>query len=239
MIKKRLIRCVQCSALTLFSSMDRSPEYDNDQGEWKVLERDDEAAFIQRHQGHRLEELHVIKDSLISHQRYLEPLRTSYFEASNGKERFVVKRFRKSVSDPQSYELVPGKLHLTPTQLRIDGRNIQKELESVFSPLHLFAEKIHYYVRQLEETVSHVDPNELKRVPFESHNPSVRHFYLNGGVVDEVSARASKFFNRTDVKRLDQFVRQNLKDDLFMAVAKIEFRVDRTVKKEQPKNIAS
>ena len=226
MTKKHLIRCIECSELGLLSPVDQSPEYDNDQGEWSVTERDDKAAFLERHQGHRLEELQIIEDSAISHEDYGEPVGASYFEATNGQERFVVKRFRKSVSDPQGYELIPGKLHRTLVELHVDERAILKELEEAFSPRRLSLDKIRVYVKQLEETVSALDPGELEAVPFEGHNPSVRYFYLDEGVVDRVSERAFQHLCRADVKILDAFLRENLADDLFMAAGRIRFRVD-------------
>lgn len=219
--------------------MDQSPEYYNDQGEWKVLERDDQAAFMQAHQGHQLEELHVIEDSLISHQNYVEPTRTSYFEATNEKQRFVVKKFRKSIFDPQSYELFAGKLHLTPTELVIDGIAIQRELERVFSPFHLSSEKIHHFVKQLEKIVSHLNPGKLKRVPFESHNPSVWYFYLDEGVLEKVLKNSLGFLTKGDVKLLDKFVRKNLEDDLFMAMAKVEFQIESNAEEKKSKMIWS
>lgn len=226
MIEKQLIRCTRCNALALFSSMDQSPEYYKSQGKWVVLERDDQALFLQAHRGHRLEPLHVIEDSLISHQDYGEPVGISYFEATNGKQRFVVKRFRKSVFDSQRYELIPGNLRFTPTELHVDGRAIQRELERVFSPFHLTSKKIRHFVKQLESFVSHLTPGELKRSPFESHNPSLWCFTLGKGILEKALKNSSEFLTRRERERLNGFVLNDLQDDLFMAMAKVEFQID-------------
>jgi hypothetical protein len=232
-IEKQLVRCTQCNTLTLFSPMDQIPEYQQKRGKWKIQDRDDRASFMQNHRGHQLEELHVIEDSFISHQAYVEPVKTSYFEATNGKQRFVVKKFRKSIFDSQCYELIAGKLRLTPTELRIDSSAIQKELERVFSPSPLSSKKVGYFVKQLEATVSNLSPGDLRRVPFASHNPSVWSCYLDEWVLEKVLNSSSKFLTEEEIRCLDEFVRKNLEDNLFMAVTKVEFQIEtRVVDKE-------
>jgi hypothetical protein len=47
------------------------------------------------HHGHRLENLKIIEDSFVSEKAYSEPIKTSFFKATNGKEKFVVKKFRE------------------------------------------------------------------------------------------------------------------------------------------------
>ncbi len=226
MIEKQLIRCVRCNALALFSSVDRSPEYRWEQGKWKVLERDDQAQFLQAHRGHELEKLRIVKDSFISRQNYLEPVGTSYFEAISGEQCVVVKRSRETILAPQRYELIPGRLRLTPGELRIDGSAIQKAFEREFSCLQLPPDKVNRFVQQLEETVSRLNPEELKRVPFESHNPSLWYFYLDGGVVDRVLEKSMEFLNKREVSGVDEFLRKNLEEPLFMAVAEIDFQIE-------------
>lgn len=232
MIHKQLMRCARCNALALFSPLDQTPEYQTNGEKVTVLERDDHASFMETHRGHPLEELHDTEDSLISYQDYVEPMRTSYFEVTNGEQRFVVKKFRKSIFDPMSYELIAGKLHLIPTKLTIDGVAIQRELEAVFPPHHLSSEKIHGYVNRLEETVSHLSLRALKRAPFESHNPSVWYFMLDQAVLDEVLESCSRFLTKRERRCFDEFVRKNLEDELFMPVAKVKFRIESPLEDE-------
>jgi hypothetical protein len=233
MIHKQLMRCVRCNALALFSPLDQTPEYRTNGERLRVLKRDDRASFMKVHRGHSLEELHVIEDSLISHQDYLEPMRTSYFEATNGKVRFVVKRFRRSVFDPMSYELIAGKLRLIPTKLSIDDVAIQRELERALSPLHLSSERIHGFVRQLDRIVSHLNPRDLNRTPFESHNPSVWYFTLDKAILDKVLGSCSRFLSKRERRYLHEFVLPNLEDELFMPMAKVDFRIESAMEEKQ------
>jgi hypothetical protein len=227
MPKKQLVWCVQCNALALFSSLDQAPEYEKQNGEWQVLEKDDQAAFMSAHRGHHLEELHAIEDSFMSDGNYIEPIKTSYFEATNGKQRFVVKKVRKRIHDPQRYELIPGKLGLTLRKPSIDTLAIQRQLERESSTRHLSSKKIHGFVSQLAEAVSHLNPDDLRRAPFESPNPSTRYFIVEERIVEEVLERSSQFLTKKEAKLLGEYVRKNLGEPLLMAVVKIEFRVEK------------
>ena len=226
MMTKELVRCIRCNVVVLFSPLDRSPEYWIDSGTWKAVERDDQQAFMEAHRGHPMERLKILDDTFISSQSYREPVKTCYFEATNGKERFLVKRFRKSVLDPLQYVLVPGRLHISPMGLRVDGAAIQKELEQSLSSLHLSRQKIGHFVWELEQLVSRTEPGKLTRVPYESHHPALWYYYLEEPLVAEALERASSFLARTDVERLGAFVRQHLTDDPFLAVAHVHFHVE-------------
>ena len=235
MMKKELVRCIQCNAVALFSPLDRSPEYRIDSGTWKVVERDDRQAFMDTHRRHPLERLKVLDDTFISSQNYREPVKTCYFEATNGKERFLLKRFRKSALDPLRYELVPGRLCISPIGLRVDGAAIQKELERAVSGVPLSRQKIGHFVRELEQLVSRTEPGELIRVPYESHHPAVWYYYLDEPLVARALERASRFLARTDVQRMGAFMRQHLTEDPFLAVAQVHFHVENHRQGQKPR----
>ena len=221
--KDRLIYCVQCNAVALFSSLDRAPEYVHDQGNWMVIDRDDQDAFIKEHRGHHLEELQPVPGSFVSSQKYIEPVKTAYFEATSGKKRFVVKKFRKSISDPMSYEIVRGSLVVTPQRLQIDGFSIQKQLERILSPFS--PQKIRLFVGELRKIVSGLDPKDCKRLPFESHNPSVWYFSLDRSVWEKALELSSTFLARDESRRLDAVIQSTFDRDTLVAFSQVEITV--------------
>ncbi|NIO05717.1 MAG: hypothetical protein GTN74_14260 [Proteobacteria bacterium] len=226
MTKKPLTWCVQCNVLALFSPLDQAPEYHNEEGQWKVVERDDQAAFMHAHRRHHLEELYPIEGSFISSQDYAEPTKTSYFEVTNGRQRFVVKRVRKSILDAQRYELIPGKLRLKPSKPRIDCPALQRELAREFAR-HMSSAKIDRFVQNLAEAVSYLDPRKLKRAPFESHNPSLWYFILDQRILGRILRSSSQSFTEREVKLLQEFFRRNQEDPGFMAAATVEFQIEK------------
>ncbi len=226
MTKKALTWCVQCNVLALFSPLDRAPEYHNEGGQWKVIERDDQAAFMHAHRGHHLEELYPIEGSFISSQDYAEPTKTSYFEVTNGRQRFVVKKVRKSILDTQRYELIPGKLRLRLSKPSIDCPTLQKELAREFAR-QMSSAKIDRFVHDLAEAVSCLNPRKLKRAPIESHNPSTWYFILDQGILGRILRSSPQSFTEREVELVQEFFRRNYEDPGFMAAAKVEFQIEK------------
>jgi len=227
-IEKGLIRCVQCNAVAMVTPFDQTPEYTRVGGNWEIAEMDDRARFLEKHEGHRLEELRILQDSFISRQDYLEPVKTAFFEATNGKEFFVIKRERKSISEPQIYELIQGRLIFTPTDLRIDKAGLQEELEKEFPPPSLISKKIKYFVKELQRAVSLLDAGSLKRVPFEGSNPSVWYYYIGEGTLEEVFTHSSEMLSKAEAKAIRAFLTKNLQaDPVFWISARVNFTVVR------------
>jgi hypothetical protein len=225
MKEKRLVRCTQCDRLALFSPFDRVPEYHKTGERWKTLERDDRALFLAAHREHQLEELRIIEDSFISSQPYAEPVKTTYFEATNGKQRFVVRKSRRTISEPQRYELVPGRLDFTATEPHIERASIQRLLQLAFSPTSLSLTKIRDFVSHLELLVSRLDPKGLRRACFESHTPSMRYHYLDLNVVEKAVKNMSVRLSRDERYRLQDFVQKHLEDEVFMIKVRIRFEI--------------
>ena len=108
---QKLIRCTCCNEVI--------PSYEDfgDFGgesilpgvEWASDDLDEQKAFARRHAGHPTEELRVDPDTVVSDKPAMDPVRTSFVEATNGIDTFVIKRVRQSLDRPVSYELLPGR----------------------------------------------------------------------------------------------------------------------------------
>ena len=105
----QLIHCKNCDAIFMKTPFDQSPEYKRDLGQhpenFRSMERDDFQEFLIHHHGHQLENLKIIEDSFVSEKPYSEPTKTSFFKATNGKEKFVIKKFREKINEPLKYHL--------------------------------------------------------------------------------------------------------------------------------------
>ena len=127
----RWIRCVECNEVAHITDYDCSPQYHCDKNLEEVIERpmDDTRNFMVKHRHHKMEELYIIKDSFMSEGAYVEPLKVSYFDATNGKERFVIKRWRESINNPLQYELIPGYVK-TAVNLEVQSDEIRRQIRS-------------------------------------------------------------------------------------------------------------
>ncbi len=112
----QLIRCINCDKIFLKTPFDLSPGYDSSSHlcseSFRSVEKDDFEEFLRNHRGHQLEDLEIIKESFVSDKPYAEPIKISYFKATNGKENFVIKKFRERIDQPLTYQLIAGVIWL-------------------------------------------------------------------------------------------------------------------------------
>ncbi len=106
---EKLIRCTQCNKVI--------PQYKGygDFGksstlpgvEWSTEDLDEQREFFMDHGGHLLEEILVDPETFFGDPPSFAPTRVVYLEASNGKDRFLIKRVKKGLSYAAVYELIP------------------------------------------------------------------------------------------------------------------------------------
>jgi len=106
---EKLIRCTQCNKVI--------PQYNGygDFGEsstlpgveWSPEDLDGQKDFFRDHGDHLLEVILVDPETFLSDPPSFDPTRVAYLEASNGKDRFLIKRVKKGLSHPAVYELIP------------------------------------------------------------------------------------------------------------------------------------
>jgi len=104
-IIKKLIRCSTCNQVI--------PDYEGygvtqDKSlpgvEWSNADLAKAQEFLRTHSGHTLEELSIESDSLTSEKPDYEPIRITYFLASNSHRRkFLIRRTRKALDQSLSY----------------------------------------------------------------------------------------------------------------------------------------
>ena len=134
-MESRLLRCTECNEIINMTEHDFSAEYHYDKKKDCFLElvRNDREPFITKHKSHKVEELKVNRASYISDCSYSEPLKTSYFETTNGREDFVIKRWRDKIESPLRYEIVKGYIEVTNKSV-VHGENIIKQIQTEINP---------------------------------------------------------------------------------------------------------
>lgn len=181
---KRLLRCIDCGEGFMKTPHDQCPQYEYDPDDpsepIQVIENDDFQEFLKAHQGHRLEDLEIIEGSFVSEKAYLEPVKISYFKATNSKkEKFVVKRSKEKIGEEVRYQVIPGDYFLECTGVIVQSEEITKQLKTEFRT-HPFSEiKILEFLK-LYERISHdIDVKKLERVHEESSHPLEEFFKMD------------------------------------------------------------
>ena len=233
----QLIHCINCDTIFLRTPFDRQPEYGgerlNSLRESPEIEKDDFQDFLRNHRGHQLEDLKIIEDSFVSEKPYSEPVKISYFKATNGRENFVIKKFRERVSEPLKYQLIQGDYFLKCIDLQIQTEILRKQLEKEFKPpfpqSHIAA-----FLQLCQHLVKNLDVNDLERVPEESPCPLEIYYKMDDFSLMYLLRNCRSIFKGKAYSAIEGFIQRH-KDDgvlLLKAMWKVEIIEKRASKKE-------
>jgi hypothetical protein len=231
----QLIHCINCNEIYLRTPFDQTPEY-----AWEALtslretqgiEKDDFQDFLRNHRGHQLEDLKIIEDSFVSEKPYAEPVKISYFKATNGRENFVVKRFRERIDQPLKYQLIRGDYSLKCIDLQIQSEAIQKQLEREMKP-SLTQTQIDTFLRVVQQVGKRLDVKTLERVPEESPYPLEIYYKMDDVSLMYLLRNCRNLFKGKTYAEIEGFVHRHQEDGVLLL--KAIYRVE-ILEMRQPK----
>ncbi|OGP65373.1 MAG: hypothetical protein A2169_07195 [Deltaproteobacteria bacterium RBG_13_47_9] len=231
-----LIRCVNCDAILFKTPFDQWPEYEfgpnSSPGSFRTIEKDDYQDFLRNHQGHRLEELTIIDDSFVSEKPYIEPVKVSYFKATNGSESFVIKKYRKNIANPLEYKLIYGDFHLKCLSIEVLSEEIKKQLLAECPGLS--EEKAESFIRICQDIPKVVDIKNLEKVPEESSHPLEIYYQMDDVTGAHLLRRCRNAFQGKEYLDIEDFINRHRDNSvlLFKAIHKIEIAEVSKPKKE-------
>jgi hypothetical protein len=231
------IHCITCDAVFHKTPYDQMPEH-----EWggkdspdrvRTVERDDYKDFLQDHQGHRLEELQVLEGSFMGTGDYREPVKTSYWKATNGKERFVIKGSRKDIHEPLRYQLIRGDYQVKCISLEIQSREITRQLEIEFRANPLSQKKITAFLHLVQEITQGLEAAHLERVPEESLNPLEIYYQMDDVHTAFLLRRCRKIFDREEFEGVQEFVHHHREDGVLLLRGKHQIQMVEVARAEE------
>jgi hypothetical protein len=167
--------------------------------------------------------LKIIEDSYISEKAYSEPVKTSFFKATNGREKFVIKKFRERIDEPLKYQLIPGDYSLKCIDVKIQSEEISKQLEREATP-PLSQDKIGAFLGAMMAVAKDMDVSDLEKFPEETHHPLEFYYKMDDVHVMHLLTRCRSIFKEQEYLAIEAFVHRH-KDDgtlLLKATHKIE-----------------
>jgi len=223
----QLIRCKNCDEIFMRTPFDHHPEYTFDSGRpygtFKTIETDDYQKFLTHHQGHQLENLEIIEDSFVSGQAYSEPIKTSYFKATNGKEKFVIKRFREKIDEPLKYLSIPEDYSLKCAAIKVQSGEISKQLKKELNPPPS-QNQIDAFLKLCYMIAENIAVNDLERIPEESPYPLEIYHRIDDIHLMYLLRNCRNIFKGKEYSTIEEFIHRH-KDDgvlLFKATFKIQ-----------------
>ena len=215
---------------------DQYPEYefgsDRSLDNFRSVGRDDFQQFLIHHHGHRLENLKIIEDSFISEKAYYEPVKASFFKATNGKEKFVVKKFRDKIDEPLKYALIPGDYSLKCITVEIPSEEIEKQLKRELK--HLLSQgKIDAFLKLYRAIVEDIHIEDLERIPEESHHPLEIYYKIDEVRLMYLLRNCRNIFKGQEYSAMEDFIHRHKDDGVLLLKATYQIQLSGTAKPEK------
>jgi hypothetical protein len=229
----QLIHCKTCDEVFMKTPFDGSPVYDiateRSLENYRWVETDDYQDFMIHHQGHQLEHLKIIEDSFVSEKDYSEPVKTCFFKATNGKEKFVIKKFRERIDEPLKYQLISGDYSLKCTAIEIQSDQISKQLKAEIKP-PLSQGNIDAFLKLYRAIAENVEIKDLERIPEESQCPLEIYYRLDDIRLMYLLRNCRNIFKGQEYSAIEEFIYRQKDDGVLLLKATYKIRLTEIVK---------
>lgn len=233
----RFLRCIDCDEGFMRTPFNRLPEYEYDpahpSGPVQVTEKNDLREFLISHRGHRLEYLKIIEDSFVSEKGYLEPVKASYFKATNkSNEKFVIKRFRETIEEKHRYQIIPGDYFLECVGVEVQSEEITKQLEMEFKKHPFSQTQISRFVKLYKRIVRGINIKNLERSQESSH--PLEEFYK----MDDISLyyllrNCRNIFKGKEYSYIEDFISRHKDDGVLLLKVRYKIQIIEEPKTEK------
>lgn len=232
----QLIHCKNCNDIFMKTPFDQYPEYEWDPDRlpenFRSNERDDLQDFLIHHHGHQLENLKVLEDSFVSEKAYSEPVKTSYFKATNGKENFVIKKFRENIDEPLKYQVVSGDFSLKCTAIEIQWEEIFKQLKREIKP-PLSQTQMEAFLKLYRHLFKNIDVDDLERVPEDSPHPLEIYYKINDVHLMYLLRNCRNIFKGQEYSAMEEFIHRHKDDGVLLLKATYKIQLTEGAKKKK------
>jgi hypothetical protein len=215
---------------------DQYPEYTFDPGRsfetFRSIGTDDYQDFLTNHQGHQLENLEIIEDSFVSEKAYSEPVKTSFFKATNGKEKFLIKKFREKIDEPLKYLLIRGDYSLKCVAIEIQPEEISKQLKRELDPPPS-QNKIDAFLKLCQAIVENVEIRDLERIPEESHHPLEVYYKIDDIHLMYLLRNCRNIFKGQEYSAMEEFIHRHKDDGVLLLKSTYKIRLIEKIKPEK------
>jgi hypothetical protein len=234
----QLIRCATCNEIFMKTPFDQWPEYDcvssGSSEPYRMIEKDDFQDFLKHHRNHQMEDLEIREDSFVSEKPYFEPAKVSYFKATNGKERFVIKKSRERIEEPLTYELIHGDYSLKLLRLEIQSEEIMKQLGREWDNPPLSQSKREAFFKLCQKILKTIDIKNLERIPEDSHQPLETYYKMDEVSLAYLLRNCRNIFDGQEYEKIEAFIHRHKEDGVLLLKAsyRIQIAVSDQSKKE-------
>jgi hypothetical protein len=222
----QLLRCIHCDKVFFKTPFDHWPEYEYgsvfSSETVRVIKRDDLQEFLASHRGHRLEELKVYENSYVAEEPYIEPVKKSYFKATNGREEFVIKKFRERIDEPLMYQLIHGNYSLRCKHIDIESQQIEKQLKREFNDPPISGYETDVFLKLCQLVAQCINVENLEEHSEEPEHPLTRYYKFDQISLKYLLRKCHPLFDKHGYREIDEFVYRHSEDGVLALKATFE-----------------
>ena len=200
------LHCRECDELFRPSPYDRTPEFRLGPEGWIESTRDDCMAFLARHARHPLQTLRPAGQAAAHDGPLWDPMVTTFWEVSNGAERFVVQGWREHVGEPLRYRLLAGRLVAERVAIEIPEEDLRAQVDEALYPGVVPERKLRTFVDAFKAIVWDLDPCALEILYDAPNEPALSVARLPEAALRRVRERMATIFDAADCARLERWL---------------------------------
>ncbi len=210
---RKLIRCTACNqVIPNYEGYELARDESLPGVEWSNMDLIRAKDFLRTHLGHPLEELSVEVGSWISEKPSYEPMRVTYFYASNDEQEFLIQRTKTALDQPVSYEIIPGRLQIVNVSLNIQEDDLRKQIAADSGFSLMAKEKVERFIQIFKKEVAGISLEELDR-EVESIQEGETSLQVYGKLAENrwawIIAGCRRYFEESELKEIIRFVDEN------------------------------
>ncbi len=211
---KKFIRCRQCNQIlpAPLLSADFEASASLPGVEWS----DDDSNFCREftfsHRQHPQEVLWIDPETIFSEKPSYEPVKTSYFEATNGCQKFLIKRTKSGLEHPAQYEILPGQMKISNLEIKIQESDLQRQISADRTSSAPSAERVSEFITAFNQEVAAILPHRLlEAIEATEEGDSPRFIYaaLKQERWEKILDRCARNFQSSDLKWIREFIRNH------------------------------
>lgn len=198
----QFVHCGDCEEIFRPSPLDRAPAYRlTDDGPVAEM-RDDCMAFLTRHARHALETLRGTGAPAAHAGSLSDPMASTVWEVSNGRETLLVRSSRTSLDEPLRYRIIPGRLVTEAAAVEVCEADVRGDVDRALYPGTAPDRKLDTFVSRFKAVAWDLDPATLEIVYDLPGDPTLSVAKLPAWALQRLAETAREIFDRTDAARI-------------------------------------
>jgi hypothetical protein len=211
---EKLIRCRQCNQVMpvdrIFAGGDLPAALPG--VVWSDEDTTFRREFVFAHGNHPQEELRIDPETIFSEKPGIEPVKISYCEASNGSQKFLIKRTKPGLEHPARYEILPGQMEISAVAIQIQDADIRRQVAADRTLPLLSPERISEFLAAFSEEIAAIHPHhflDAAAATAEGDSPRFVYASLNQERWEKILGKCARNFQPAELDWIREFIRNH------------------------------